>query len=640
MEVRHGQQLVEQRRVVVGERPGGHGRTTPGRPGPRRAPSRRACLIARGRASSLAQPGRGVLERVEQHADPGVLHAAALTGRPAAASSCRSASARRSRSLRSSTLRGTARRIGGHGLACAPHLELGRPLLGRPHPLSGVVQLAAQVGDLARSTLSCSRAGRSPPSPRHSGRRAARAAGPPPAPAALLGRGRLLQIRARRLHELRPAGRPGQVGGGRHQHRLGRRRAQRPRPSCHQLGPRPFTRLGDQLAELLVGLELGGDRRGCPAGRACAGRTSRCPSAEAGSRWRACAPSTWAASSTTCKRTCSGSGRDRPSPAELIRRPLADWPFKIVMDKGKAGTPVVSAFHAPVPRPRTPRAPSNARLTRCQRRMDKRLVAVYDCATTDGDDDVQPGRPARTGGGVTDLDPRPGRAPRAAATWLAGRLGGASGVTVSAACPGPRATACPARPSASTASWSDHSGERRLGCVARMAPAEEAVPVFPGRTTSAGSSRSCGWPGSARACSRRAPSGSNPTRAAGRPVLRDGTLTGDVPPDVIALHLRGLAARTPPPPTGSACSGKASRSWPGCTTPTSRAEELRPPGDRPDPGGRRCAGTSSEQRPTTTGRTAPCASRSWSGPSPGWRTTGRPTPAPTCSAGVTRVSAT
>ncbi|WP_214413732.1 phosphotransferase family protein [Sphaerisporangium fuscum] len=62
--------------------------------------------------------------------------------------------------------------------------------------------------------------------------------------------------------------------------------------------------------------------------------------------------------------------------------------------------------------------------------------------------------------------------------WLAGRLPGATGVRVSP----------PSRPSANglssetlffTAAWSDGDGEHEVDCVARMAPAAEAVPVFP-----------------------------------------------------------------------------------------------------------------------------------------------------------------
>ncbi|GAA3802078.1 phosphotransferase family protein [Sphaerisporangium flaviroseum] len=62
--------------------------------------------------------------------------------------------------------------------------------------------------------------------------------------------------------------------------------------------------------------------------------------------------------------------------------------------------------------------------------------------------------------------------------WLAGRLDGPSGVSVSEL----------SRPSGNglssetvffTASWADGTGPQELKCVARMAPAAEAVPVFP-----------------------------------------------------------------------------------------------------------------------------------------------------------------
>ncbi|WP_248959411.1 phosphotransferase family protein [Sphaerisporangium perillae] len=62
--------------------------------------------------------------------------------------------------------------------------------------------------------------------------------------------------------------------------------------------------------------------------------------------------------------------------------------------------------------------------------------------------------------------------------WLTGRLEGATGVTVSEL----------SRPSANglssetlffTASWTEDQADQRLECVARMAPAAEAVPVFP-----------------------------------------------------------------------------------------------------------------------------------------------------------------
>ncbi len=111
-------------------------------------------------------------------------------------------------------------------------------------------------------------------------------------------------------------------------------------------------------------------------------------------------PSTWAASSTTCKRTCSGSGRDRPSPAELIRLPLADWPFKIrLSDKGTAGAFVVSALRT---RFLTHRRPLRHRGTR-SRAGERQANGIwtsawwplYDWATTDeGGHHAEAGRPA------------------------------------------------------------------------------------------------------------------------------------------------------------------------------------------------------------------------------------------------------
>ncbi len=62
--------------------------------------------------------------------------------------------------------------------------------------------------------------------------------------------------------------------------------------------------------------------------------------------------------------------------------------------------------------------------------------------------------------------------------WLAGRLAGASRVSVSELTR-PSGNGLSSETLFFTASWAEGSGEREVECVARMAPAAEAVPVFP-----------------------------------------------------------------------------------------------------------------------------------------------------------------
>jgi aminoglycoside phosphotransferase (APT) family kinase protein len=62
--------------------------------------------------------------------------------------------------------------------------------------------------------------------------------------------------------------------------------------------------------------------------------------------------------------------------------------------------------------------------------------------------------------------------------WLSGRLGGSSRVSVSELSR-PLANGLSSETLFFTASWADASGEHERECVVRMAPASEAVPVFP-----------------------------------------------------------------------------------------------------------------------------------------------------------------
>nr|BFE88655.1 hypothetical protein GCM10020093_112560 [Planobispora longispora] len=210
-------------------------------------------------------------------------------------------------------------------------------------------------------------------------------------------------------------------------------------------------------------------------------------------------------------------------------------------------------------------------------------------------------------------------------SWLGGRLG--CPVTVSALSH-PSGNGMSSETLIFDASWEGSEGRREVGCVARMAPAGEAVPVFPdydlGRQFEI-----------MRLARERA--GTPAPRALwfepdpaplGTSFFVMERLAGDVPPDVLPYTFEGWLLDASPP-TANGSSGRAWPSSPDCTGPRSPPRTCAPSSStgRASP---RSGGTSTTSGPTTSGRTRRCGSRCWSGRSTGWRSTGRPIPAPTC----------